>query len=404
MQQIKSNFVNPAGLVILAVLALLSAYLKIDLLFAVLGGAFLLCLVSWLWTRSALMKLRIDLDRPDVCGFPGGELPVRMKLTNGKLLPVVWLSAEFPQAENGCVAPDGDEAAAFTWVMAGQTLEWTEKLKAVKRGTCSFDRLKASSGDGFGLSEDSKDLMLDEGFRTVVFPALKDVDAGCILNRLSELEVFRNGSYTDPTLVKNVRDYSGSESFKDVNWRLLAKGGDLQVNIKEKMDVRRACLLVDLESFSVTEDPTAQSGGTARYHVLEDELEHALSVAGSVAAELCSKGVLCSLAIPGYAVKGKEPGETTARPGRVVRPDEGDSGTETLLTALAEIDYQGGPAKLPLGWISAHYHLLGQIFCIGLEKRRDLDVLELAQPLPVWYVLPEDDGSGRVIEETELLR
>ncbi|MBO4861571.1 MAG: DUF58 domain-containing protein [Firmicutes bacterium] len=403
MQQIKSSFVNPAGLAVLAALALLSAYLRIDVLFAVLAGAFLLCLISWLWTRTALRKLSIGTDRPDVCGFPGDDLPVRIKLSNSKLLPVVWLSAELPEADRGCVSSEG-EAAAFSWVMGRQTLEWTEELKAVKRGVCSFGHVKASSGDGFGLSEDTKDLPLDGGLRVIVFPALKDVNVNCILSRLSELEVSRNGFYSDPTLVKNVREYSGSESFKDLNWRLLAKGGELLVNIKEKMDVRRACILVDLESFSVTEDPTAQSGGTVRYRVLEDELEHALSVAGSVAAELCSKGVLCSLAIPGYAVKGEEPVDTAARPGRVVRPDEGDPGTDTLLTALAEIEYQGGPAKLPLEWISGHYHQLGQIFCIALEKRRALDALELAQPLPVWYVLPSDDGSGRTIEETELLR
>ena len=76
MQQVKSNFVNPAGLAVLAALALLSAYLGIDLLFAVLAGAFLLCLISWLWTRSSLNKRDIQTERQLICGFPGDAMDV----------------------------------------------------------------------------------------------------------------------------------------------------------------------------------------------------------------------------------------------------------------------------------------------------------------------------------------
>ena len=87
-----------------------------------------------------------------------------------------------------------------------------------------------------------------------------------------------------------------------------------------------------------------------------------------------------------------------------MRPAEGEDQAETLLTALAEIDYQGGPTRFPLEQLSAEYHALGQIFCLAKSKSRRLDALDAAQPMPVWYVLPEDDGSGRIIEETELIR
>ena len=404
MQQIKSNFVNPAGLAVIAVLALLSAYFGIDLLFAVLMGAFFVCLVSWLWTRSALNRLKFGSDRSEVCGFPGDELQVKVSLTNDKLLPVVWLRADLAAGEGDCVASDTEDPAVFSWVMPHQSLDWTERLGCVRRGVREFTSVETSSGDGFGLSEASKSLVLERPFRAVVFPSLMDVDVSRILSRLSELEASRKGFYSDPTLIKSVRDYSGGDSFKDINWRLLARGDKMLVNVKEKMDVRRTCLILDIESFSVTEEIATQAGTRREHRLLEKEFEHMLSLAASVAAKLSNKGVVCSLVIPGYLVKKESSIEHEARAERVILPDESASQAEILLTALAEIDYHGGPAKFPLEQISAEYHKLGQPFCFASSRRRAQDKLELALPAAVWYVLPEDDGSGRVIEETELLR
>ncbi|MBQ9825719.1 MAG: DUF58 domain-containing protein [Firmicutes bacterium] len=403
MQQVKSNFVNPAGLAVLAALALLSAYFGIDLLFAVLAGAFLLCLISWLWTRSSLKKLDVRTGTRVVCGFPGDTLDVDVTLSNDKFIPVVWLRAELPAGEAACVSMAEEDAAVFSWVMPHQSLEWTETLSAVKRGVKAFGCVEASSGDGFGLSENSVSIPLDTELRAVVFPSLIEVDVSGILSRLSEMELSKKGMYTDASLIQNVRDYSGSESFRDVNWRLLAKGGDLMVNIREKMDVRRTCLFVDLQSCSRAETVETPSGPETVHRLMEEELERMLSLAASLISQLSVRGVICSLAIPGYDVHDEATG-TVRREARTVRPAEGEDQAETLLTALAEIDYQGGSTELPLEQISGEYHALGQMFCLARKKSRRLDALDAAQPLPVWYVLPEDDGSGRIIEETELLR
>ena len=403
MQQVKSNFVNPAGLVVLAALALLSAYFGIDLLFAVLAGAFLLCLISWLWTRSSLKKLDVKTGMREICGFPGDVLDVDVALRNDKFIPVVWLRAELPAGEDACVALAEEDAAVFSWVMPHQSLEWTEALSAVKRGVKTFGSVEASSGDGFGLSENSVSIPLDAELRTVVFPSLMEVDVSGIISRLSEMELSKKGMYTDASLIQNVRDYSGSESFRDVNWRLLAKGGDLMVNIREKMDVRRTCLIVDLQSCSRAETVETPSGPEIVHRLTEDELEHMLSLAASLISQLSVRGVICSLAVPGYDVHFEGTG-TVHREAQTIRPAEGEDQAEALLTALAEIDYQGGPTELPLEQISGEYHALGQMFCLARKKSRRLDTLDAAQPLPVWYVLPEDDGSGRIIEETELLR
>jgi uncharacterized protein (DUF58 family) len=404
MQKVKSNFVNPAGLVVLAVLALLSAYLGIGPLFALLAGAFLLCLVSWLWTEASLKKLAIGTGRQEICGFPGDDLKVSVKLNNDKMIPVVWLRAELDAGERSCVSFSEDDAAAFSWVMPHQSLEWEETLSAVKRGVRTFDSVEASSGDGFGLSERSLRLALQPPLRAVVFPKLMDVNVSPILNKLSELELSKKGMYTDPGLIQNVRGYSGSESLKDVNWRLLAKSGELYVNVREKMDARRMCLVPDLESCSVTETVNGPSGPAEIHRLKEEDLEHMISLAASLITELSSRGVICSLALPGYSVREEESREVFVREAKTVRPGSEEDQASVLLTALSEIDYEGGPTELPLERISAEYHMLGQMFCLTDHRSRRTASLDLAQPMPVRFILPKDDGSGRVIEETELIR
>ena len=404
MQKVKSNFVNPAGLAVLAAAALLSAYFGIDLLFALLTGAFMLCLISWLWTEASLKKLTIGTGRQEICGFPGDELEVNVKLKNDKMIPVVWLRADLAAGEGSCVATSADEPAAFSWVMPRQSLEWTESLSAVRRGVRTFGSLEASSGDGFGLSERSQQLQLEPPFRAVVFPKLLNVNVSPVLSKLSELELSKKGLYTDPGLIQNVRAYNGSDSLKDVNWRLLAKSGELYVNVKEKMDARRMCLVPDLESFSVTDISESPSGPVETYRIDEEGLEHMISLTASIAAELSLRGVICSLALPGYSVKDKDSGDALLREPRTIRPVPEEDQTAVLLTALSEIDYIGGPTELPLEAVSSEYHMLGQLFCLAGKKSRRTEALGLAQPMPVRYILPEDDGSGRIIEETELLR
>ena len=136
-------------------MTLLSAYLGIGALFALLFGIFLVCLVSLLWTRLSLGKLDIDLDEYEVCGFPGDAVSTGITVKNNKMLPLVWLRAAFPLEKDACVKLS-DEAAVFSWVMPHQELSWSDGYVALRRGVACVPAAELSSGDGFGLSDASK--------------------------------------------------------------------------------------------------------------------------------------------------------------------------------------------------------------------------------------------------------
>ena len=402
MQSTKSNFATTAGLALLAAAAMLAAYFGIGLLFAMLAGAFLVCLVSRLWTGYSLRRLSIDLGSSHMCGFPGDALSCDMTIENDKLLPVVWVRAGLPLGEDPCVSFSKDGAAEFSWIMPHQRLEWTEELRALRRGVCSVGEVELASGDGFGLSEEAKTEKLERELTFTVFPKLLDIDASCILGRLSELETSRRGMYTDPTLIRSIREYSGQDSFRDINWRMLAREGRLYTNIKEKMDTRRVCFVLDLETYSDAVEHDTGFGPQTVYTLREEQLERSISAAATAIVELTRKGVICSLVLPSYTVNAGKGDAAEKRSARMISLTENAS-EEPLLSALAQIDYEGGPAVLPSERISSEIHRLGQLFCFERKHAEGNAGLDSAGGAPVWYIASEGEAAARVIPEKELV-
>ena len=390
MQQIRSNFITIPGLVILFALAFIAAYLGMGFLFAVLVAVFLLCLVSRLWADNSLKKLDFEIDAAELCGFPGDELYFPVKISNNKFLPVIWLSAHL-QIDDGACITSGDDAF-FSWVMPYQKLSWTERVRAERRGVCTVSKLDLLSGDGFGLSELTVPRDLKYKIEAVIYPAIFSVDVSVLLRKLTELEASGKGYYTDPTLLKTVTPYTYGDSYKDLNWRILARGGELVVNKKEKLDALRMSIIIDIESYSHEEISDSPSSTSPSYYVDQESFEHALSLAASISDAAVCAGAVCSVIIPAY----------DKRPSEMVVPEERTAQSELLLRALAAVDYHGGPAKIPYARIEDEFHRLGQLFCITAsadESRSRFDKLDAL----IWYISSANEYSDHVIPEQEIL-
>jgi len=368
MKRTGSNLVTPTGLVLLALLTLVAAHIGAAGLEALLIALLILCLTAYLWARASLRSIELELEQEDLRAFPGELAEVRAHLKNAKFLPVIWLEARFPTAGAACVSPpeepgaSGDEEErelreSFLWVMPQQSIFWRQRVRAVRRGVCSIQRMDLFSGDGFGLADRRRSAELRRGFRFIVYPELRHVDVSPLLSRLSELESSRTGLYTDTTLISSIRDYRDGDSFRDINWRLLARQDKLQVNVHERMAMRRLCLMPDLGSFAYTcvRDDDGERHTVTCVH--EEEMERMLSVIASLIVRLNERGVLCSLVIPSV-------GET---PARLITPEERSSQVTQLLTAIAEIDYRGQDTLFPTAEIADGSHMLGQLFLFSLS-------------------------------------
>ncbi len=409
MKRQGSNLVTPTGLVLLALLTLVAAYLRAPALEAMLFALLLLCSAAYFWARAALGHIEVELGQEDLRAFPGELVEARARLKNAKFLPVIWLEARFPTSGAACVAPPAEEQEglepgeepeikeSFLWVMPQQTIFWRQKVRAVRRGVCEIRSMELFSGDGCGLADRRKSAGLERGFRFIVYPEIRHVDPAPLLARLSELERSRSGFYTDSTLISNIRDYRDGDSFRDINWRLLARQGTLQVNVHETMAMRRLCLMPDLGSFAFTEQKEVNGERQTVRSAHEAELERMLSLIASIIVAVNGRDVLCSLVIPSI----------DGAPARLITPEERETQVTQLLTAIAEIDYHGGDCVFPAAEIAEEGHMLGQLFLFSLSLPEGGGETEWEReglrPLRVVLSGAERDADGReIITETEL--
>ncbi len=419
MKRLGSNLATPTGLVVLSLLVLTAAYLKIKALLGLLTAVLLLCGAAYIWARTSLKKVSIRLDGEECCAFPGEEMRVSAELKNSKLMPLTWLEAGFigkgkqcvesaeelrpAQEENTGGNRESGEAsapildAAFLWVMPYQTIGWTQTAKAIRRGVCRIEAIELMSGDGFALADSSRRIPMETAFRFIVFPRLLAADVGPIVRKMREMEDFERGMYVDRTLIRNIRDYLPGDSFRDVNWRALARQGKLLTNIHEHMDMRKVCIAVDLESFSYTEVTEFAGERHTQRKVNEDELEHVLSAAATVIAQLDERGVMCSLALPAY-------GDVQAE---TVVPQQKERQMTELLTALAQVDYSGEKARFPVQELLEIRHDIGQLFIMrkgGNTSSAAMRQLEDLMPVSICFGA---DSSGieesNIINETDII-
>lgn len=409
----KSNFTTPVGLGLLLVMLLAAAYFRAAVLEIFLAGLLLLCIAAFAWARFSLRKLNLRIRGGDICGFPGEVLEAEAELKNQKLLPLIWLEFRLPRTKGCCIAPEwGDPAddplsaeretepvtVRFAWILPHQTLHWRQRVRAARRGVYRLDRGEAVSGDGFGLTSRKCTAALGGGARFVVYPRIRPVEVQHLMRTLRELEPAKNGFYADRTLLNTVRDWRDGDSVRDINWRLLARTDNLQVNVHETLDARRLCLLPDLFSFSRMEE--IRGDGVIRFERRTDEpsLERMLSLLASLITALTERDVLCTLVVPAYG----------GSPVRVLIPESRDGQVAVLLTALAEIDYHGEETSLPFDELVAQHHLLGQIFLASRDFSSSMwhDAPELTEELGAMRILQEMTGDCPedtiIFQETDL--
>ncbi len=408
MKQPGSNFVSWLGLAFLAALILVAAYFDMAKLEGFLILVLILCLIAFLWGRLSLRKIDVESAEEDCCGFPGQVLEAESQLRNRKMLPLIWIDLCLPMGKKTCieVCPEDEPAAedsgekradrslrsTFLWVMPHQSLRWKQRAMAVHRGVCRIEEVKLHSGDGFGLSTQTKKAILPTPLRFVVYPKVVPVDVSPILNNMSEMESAKNGFYTDRTLLENTRDYREGDSFKNINWRLLARKDEMQVNVYEKLTMHRVCFMPDMFSFTHMEE-VGEGGERHEERVTEiDELENMFSLLASLVVKLHERGVLCSLVVPACGDRAE----------KLIIPETAGTQVMELLGALAEIEYDSEETRIPVDAISLERHKLGQIYVLSKNLERSIlsSDMRAAEELGVISILQESPPLSHSAERS----
>ena len=371
-----SNLTTIVGLILLVILIFLSAYFQIPALEAFLIVLTLLCLIAFLWSRYSLKKISISIKESEIYAFPGQTERIHMSLQNQKFFPLIWLlihlSGNNPQIFGS--QEDGIDEN-LTWLMPYQTVSWEKQVTTVCRGVCRFQNAEMQSGDGFGLSSTKAIVPIKTALQIIVYPQIIPVQVSILLQHLKELEEDADGMYTDKTLIRFTRPINATDSYKDINWRSLAKGSDEQVNVYEQLAMKRLCFLPDLKSYVYYEEVIQNSEKKIVAKVHNDEMEHMLSMIASLILKLNEKHILCSLLLPSIG----------NFPAQCIVPEDSSLQVQELLTALAKISYHCEDTSIKSLPIGENLHKLGQIYLYSYDDKHTT------------LFLPEEYGCKQIV-------
>ena len=316
-----SNFSGPVGIGMLGIGAVIACYFRIYTLGGTLFFLALIFLFSWLWGRYALTHLDIRMRQSEWTGFPGEKIKLGCRVKNDKLLPLLWLELGFPLPDNGCIeAAVRRKVASVRWY---EELEFSLQGKAKKRGIIQYDSITAASGDGFGLGEKSREILLQVPVTITVFPQVYEVDTGRLLHSFSDVQQGDKGYLEDVSLLKMNRAYEPQDSARKINWRQLAVGGRLTTNIYETMLPRIVTFILDIGAFRM--EAEEENDSTKKCWIARaDELEAMLSFVASCVVELKRNHASCRIAVPGEQLQYSS-----------------DRSEEGLLSQLAAVEYSG---------------------------------------------------------------
>ena len=302
-----SLFVSTGSIFFFVAAAVACAIFGQTALCVVFAFLFFFCLVSRLWGESALKNVSVSYEGAPAALFPPGEVTLKFRIKNDKLLPVIWLELVQLLEEDAPLFPadlaevcrvrgeqarlegsSGEEAAflhkKFTFAMGGEELAWESRWTARRRGIFRPARMELRGGDGFGLTQ--KERHLGGGDRCVaVYPALQSVSVDPFLQEMWEATSGARGYLEDPTIIKSTRDYALTDPFKRINWRVTARSQKTVVNTFETILPKSAHFIVDCESFN---GPQAD----------RESFEDMLSMLTSIILRLENAGIQCSVSLP----------------------------------------------------------------------------------------------------------
>jgi len=311
---ISSLLVTNAGIVAFLVLTVVASIFRLNAVAGLSLFVFLLALISRLWGDFSISRVSVRLEAESARMFAGDQAKLTYAVTNDKLLPLVWLELIQDMPWRQCIMPEEgfeeytvtaqesgnagqtEESAAaevgktalkkkFSFLMGRETLRWESTWNARRRGIYAVPQLTLRSGDGFGLTHAEHIVKLDEAPTFVIYPRPVQVDAAPFLRTHWDTSSGSHGYIDDMSVMRGLKPYERGDAWKRINWRMAARGQDLQVNLYETIMPRALHFVFDGESF-------------AGLSPENDELEQTLSVLSSLLLRLQSEHMDCGLSLP----------------------------------------------------------------------------------------------------------
>lgn len=240
-------------------------------------------ILAWIWTRLSLQRLGLTRSLTSDRVRAGEWVTEELTLTNYALLPKLWIEvrdlSSLPGHQAGRVVHLGSRSAST----------WSATTRCERRGRYRLGPIAMSSGDAFGLFELRK--MIPAMHELIVYPP--QVDVSDIPMPMANMSGGR-ASRVNPSLaahqISGIREYSAGDPLNRISWNATARLGRMMVKEFDPEPTSDIWILLDLnESDDAGREPHNGSVRNAEPSV-DEELEYALAVAGSLAEQCLADG------------------------------------------------------------------------------------------------------------------
>ena len=236
--------------------------------------------LSWFWNRHILDRLIFERHAENDRCFAGETLPLTLRLTNKKFLPMPWVRVEDALSSRVRVydweayqtESAGTQVVSFFTALRWQErITWHLRVQCPRRGYHRVGPVSVRSGDPFGFFTRSRELP-GELYLTV-YPKLVPLEElGLPPRHLLGEQAVRRTVITDPTRIVGTREYRPEDPFRAIHWKASARAGSYQTKIFEPTANLQVAVFLNLDTISRPYEGLDQ-----------DHLERAISVAASVA-------------------------------------------------------------------------------------------------------------------------
>ena len=255
-------------------------------------------LLTVLWSRYGLRRLRYERHLARDRAVWGDEVRLDVTVWNDKPIPLAWLAVDDYVTDGASVAGSalspsdrpGLQVLHHVW-----TIGWFERVVrhltvlADRRGTYEFGPVRMTVADLFGQGTAREEHTDQQSY--VVRPRSVPVRVvGADQRALGSL-VARHSLFEDPALFAGVRPYQPGDPQRRIHWRATARIG---VPVSKRFDPSRA------RDVLIALDVQTIAGPHWALHFDEDLLESLIVAALSLARKGIADGAAVGLAAAGY--------------------------------------------------------------------------------------------------------
>ena len=185
--------------------------------------------------RSAFKKLDYKCEFSVNEASEGDEIYLVETVYNKKLIPVPWLKAEINSSRwlefaetRSIVAQENRHVTSSFFLKSYQKVTRRWRLKCLKRGVFTIDKVTLVSGDLLGNAVDS--MPVDVNVEIQVYP--QTIDLAKVFTPVNHLQgdiIVKRWIMEDPFIIAGVREYTTNDAMKKIHWNSTARVGKLMV-------------------------------------------------------------------------------------------------------------------------------------------------------------------------------